>query len=305
MTKTEMTDEAVSAGVMSSTAPSSFHLVTVGADVDERQRTEKLIPVLAPLSSIEIESLEELPELGDDAQTLIRLFDSSSTSVLTWLKANGRVASEVAILGVADAILAKPGEPLRVVGVLPQAFVAAIASTKQTYEQTGAAILIGACDDTRAIAAGVARLGFTRIQFVDSDDKKSEQMVQLLRKRIFGVKFEAVSRASVTQLPNEASLAINLMRESEASLLEDISYLNFLKVGGLWIDWTHATERLGYSEEIANAGATIFRPETIRAWREILLVEQVLGLDKRPDSLVSSILSVARLSALDSKTDPS
>ena len=276
-------------------------IVTVGASEAELKRTQSLISVVQPKSHQEISSLEQLAPILDarstEHPTLIRLFEDSHSKVLSWLGAGGRVSSEVAILGYADAIYCEPSEPPRVVGVFADAFVAALSSMKIACDTLSAALLIGACDETRAAAVGLARLGYKRIQVVDSDDEKTAKLIQILQRRVFGVKFEAVSRASLTQLPNESSLAFNLMGESERALLEDASYLNFLQKAGIWIDWTGATRALGYDEEIVDGGARVVEAARIRAWREVFLLS-LLGSEgaspgQKPEQIADRLMAQA------------
>lgn len=251
-------------------------IVTVGASEAELKRTAHLVSTVAPKANREISSLDELKAILDSRSTehptLIRLFEESHSKVLSWLGAGGRVSSEAAILGFADAIYCEPSEPPRVVAVFPDAMVAALSSMKIACDTLSSALLIGSCDETRAAAAALARLGFKRVQIVGSDDEKTKTLIQILQRRIFGVKFEAISRASLTQLPSESSLAFNLMSTQDEALLEDVSYLNFLQPSGLWIDWTNATSALGLDEEIIDSGARVFDANRVRAWREVMLL---------------------------------
>lgn len=276
------------------------HIITVEANEAESARTSKLVELLKPLSARTFESLEALGSLANegtiaaDAVTLIRLAGRAHTDVMAWLGARGRVSTEAAILGFADAIIAEPGQPPRATGVLAQAFISAIASSKQTYDMDGSGMIVGVTDETRAMAASLSRMGLKRIRIVDSDDRKTEQMVQLLRKRLFGVDIQAISRTSLTQVPSEASVAVNLVPSEDQVLLEDVSYLNFLKKGGVWIDWTDGITKLGYGDEVANAGAHIFNADLIRAWREALLLSVMPKVDEWTGQKPETLAPIAR-----------
>ena len=285
-----------------------IHIVTVDPDVDERRRTGILMDILKPASSRIVDSLDEIgavSALATDESTLVRLSGRAQTQVLAWLGSKGRVGTEAAILGFADGILVEPAQPPRATGVLASAFFSAIASSKQVYDASAASLIIGACDETRAMAASLARLGFKRLLIVDIDDKKTEQMVQILRKRLFGIDIQAISRASLTQVPNESSMAINLVSEKEEALLEDVSYLNFLKKSGVWIDWTGGVATLGYGDDITNAGAQVFSADLIRAWREIYLLSLTGPKPEELGELAREIHKAWVASTAASKSDPS
>lgn len=278
------------------------HLRSVDASVSDEAQSAKLATVLAPLSNKFVASLEELGEVPGDAPTVVRLFGRSNTQVMTWFGSNGRVASDAAVLGFCDGIIYERGAtsaPARAISVTPAAFVSAFAAAKPHCDTSAAAIILGACDEARVIAAGLSRLGFKRLLITDPDDKKTDHLVQVIRRRLFGIDVRAVSRATLTQVPNECSIAVNLVGESEDLFLEDVSYLNFLQKRGIWIDWTGATIAKGHSDEISSAGAQIILPDLIRAWRDVMLLEAVPGLlaatGRRPEDIAIELL----------KTDPS
>lgn len=280
-----------------SIGPSAFHLITVGADAPETTRTEKIAELFQPISAEFCASLDEMKgaEFPQDAVTIVRLFGRANTQALTWLGSNGRVATEVAILGFADAVLVEPGQPPRAIGCTPQAFLSALAHSKIRYDLNGAALLLGATDETKVMAACLSRLGFKRIKIVDGDDRKTDQIVQYLRRRLLGIDIETVPRRTLTQVPNEAAIAVSLIETSDTGMLEDISYLNFLKKNGIWIDWKQATLELGLESEIKDAGAFIFEPASIRAWREALLFtslpKTLATPGQKPEFIASQILN--------------
>jgi hypothetical protein len=272
-------------------------MISVGADEAELHRTQILIDTFKPISSRVCAELAELDgaHYPSDGATIVRLFGRANTQALIWLGAKGRVATEAAIIGFADAILIESGQPARAMAILPQAFISGIAGKKLAYDLSAAVFLVGALDETKAIAASVSRMGFKRIMIVDSDDRKAEQIVQYLRRRLLGIEIEAVPRRSLTQVPNYAAIAINLVDKSQTGLLEDISYLNFLKKNGVWIDWTNATGALGLDHEIRDAGATSFDAIAIRAWRDAWILNSVPGLldaaGQKPEFIASALIA--------------
>lgn len=262
--------------------PLLAQVLSVGGDAVDRERTTALIKTLNPLASKEVESLDAATcLLNDDFETLgfkrsspvlIRLLGSAQTEVLRWLGPKGRVATDSAVLGVAEGVLCAPGEAPRAITALPAAFVAAFAVRRLHFDATGSAILIGVTDEIRLMAAGLARLGFKKIIVVDSDDGKAIEMAQLLKRRLLNIEISPLSHTLLTQAPNDSSMAVNLAGTGDSALIEDTSYLNFLKKNGVWIDWSSATTELGHSEEIRSSAAQVVPSELVRAWREVGLV---------------------------------
>lgn len=269
----------------------SKKLISIGADDREKQLHKAMSLALGLLISSQREAetsealyFEKLSEFKSDEhpKSLVRLFGDSGREALTWLGATGRASSETAVIGYADAIILNQTEPPRAVSSLPQGMLAALAKEKVKFDITGAGLIVGVSEHTRAMAAALARLGLKRIMLIDSNDKASEKMALLLSKRLVGTQIESLSRSRLTQIPSEASIAVNLTYAFddsilEESILEDVSYLNFLRSSGVWIDWTGATIERGFADEIANAGAMVFEPDHIRLWRDAFLLELVTG----------------------------
>ncbi len=267
-------------------------LISIGADDIEKSIHARMAKVLKnPTEGAEIH-FAKLSDLNtqDHPLALVRLFGDAGREALTWLGSSGRASSEAAVIGYADGLILNPSEPSRAVSVMPQAMLSAFAKEKVKYDINGAGLIVGVGDLTRSIAAALARLGLKRIMLVDSDDSAAEKMATALGRRLIGTQFEPLSRSRLTQIPSEASIAVNLTYAFddsilEESILEDVSYLNFLRQGGVWIDWTAATVERGFADEIANAGATVFEPDLVRRWRDAYLLALVTGR-KAEDCLV-------------------
>ncbi|MDZ4082042.1 MAG: hypothetical protein U1E10_03830 [Bdellovibrionales bacterium] len=268
------------------TKPSKRTLISIGADEREKEFHAYLARALTSgESQSEPEThLSKMSDLKaeDHASALVRLFGEAGREALTWLGSQGRASSETAVIGFADALLLDRNEPPRAVSVLPQAMLSALAKEKVKFDMNGAGLIVGVNDLTRSMAASLTRLGLKRVMLIDADDKASEKMATALSRRLIGIQFEALSRSRLTQIPSEASIAVNLTYAFddsilEESILEDVSYLNFLRDGGVWIDWTGATIERGFSEEIANAGAMVFDPDHVRRWRDANLLALVTG----------------------------
>lgn len=256
-------------------------LISVGADEREKIFHTQMAHALDSSADIHFSRLSDL-NTSDHAFALVRLFGEAGREALTWLGSQGRASSETAVIGYADGILIDQTEPPRAVSVLPQAMLTALAKQKVRFDMNGSGLIVGVGDLTRSMAAAIARLGLKRIMLVDADDNASEKMATALSRRLIGVQFEALSRSRLTQIPAEAALAINLTYSFddsilEESILEDVSYLNFLRAGGIWIDWTGATIERGFSDEIANAGVTVVDPDQVRRWRDANLLSLATG----------------------------
>lgn len=97
--------------------------------------------------------------------------------------------------------------------------------------------IMGATWQTRVIVAALTRAGFNKISLSDIDDTRGQKMVKELERLNFGSTFQYVQRSMVTQLPGTSSIAINVLSLVEfPEIVSDLSYLNFLRPDGIWIE---------------------------------------------------------------------
>ncbi len=97
--------------------------------------------------------------------------------------------------------------------------------------------IMGATWESRVIVAALTRAGFNKIHLSDVDDVRGQAMVKELERLNFGSTFQYVQRSMVTQLPGTSSIAINVLSLVEfPNLIADLSYLNFLRPDGIWIE---------------------------------------------------------------------
>lgn len=241
-------------------------VILVGADDPQATVVQSTLGSRVELSRVAtLEEISIAPLIEANEPSMIRFFGRAQSQALTWLGPTTRVPTEVAIMSVADGVMfGAHREPPRAFVCMPDVFCERLVLEKVVLDRSGSGIVILASSaehEDRAVAIEVAsafsRLGLKRILIVDIDDARAQSLATMLKRRLLGVEIEAVSRSLLTQLPSEASIAVSLVGRDHRDLLEDVSYLNFLKQNGIWIDWLEATRDLGLAEEIKDAGATV------------------------------------------------
>lgn len=102
----------------------------------------------------------------------------------------------------------------------------------------GAGVFVmGGSWEARVIVAAVTRAGFNKVLLSDVDEPRGLQMIKELQRLNFNVKFEFVQRQMVTQLPGTCAVAVNVLSLVEyPDLVADLSYLNFLRPDGVWME---------------------------------------------------------------------
>ncbi len=118
--------------------------------------------------------------------------------------------------------------------------------------------IMGATWRTRVIVAALTRAGFNKVVISDVDEKRGQSLVRELRKLNFGSKFDFVQRSMVTQLPGISSIAINVLSLVEyPELVADLSYLNFLRPDGIWIETEPYAEESPLTVEAVSLGTQV------------------------------------------------
>lgn len=225
-----------------------------------------------------VESLEELKAmLSANREELIvgRLFGDQQRSFA--LKAPGwiQVSAEASRVGIVDFFFSPPGSIECFADLaLIEAFVEDLAKAEQGIDAEGRALIIGSDLEALGFCAAVSRLGIKRILLAADSDQGATQIAQIASKALFGSQFEAIPRAQLTQLPADCALAVCLLRTSSPDLIGDVSYVNFLSSGGVWLDWTGATEELGFGQDILSAGVRALNQLDIRRLRSRIIARR-------------------------------
>jgi hypothetical protein len=147
------------------------------------------------------------------------------------------------------------------VHVLPEALLATLAthglvkSRQQDWrvDPSGSGLLIGAHPDFRGLAMSIAKFGIQRVYFADTEMRGAERGAEDLKARLLGVEVEAIDRNQLTQLPAECSIAICCVDPQNPTMVEDLSYLNFLTAGSIWVDWTYAARGIKPDQKMIEA----------------------------------------------------
>ena len=114
--------------------------------------------------------------------------------------------------------------------------------------------VIGANHMGRVAVAVMARLGYSRVSLVDEDADKLAREVEFLRRYLFGVQIEAVPAHTLTVQDRPGSLMLNTVAmQDDSAVLGDLSYFNFMKTGGVVVDFSECASYNRLLEEAERA----------------------------------------------------
>jgi hypothetical protein len=121
------------------------------------------------------------------------------------------------------------------------------------------------------------QFGFRRICLVCSDEVTRDKVAQELLRQYFQVEITGIPENELTLQPNNGSLLVNTQMHSEnETLLEDLSYLNFLKAEGLVIDFDASSQEHNLLNEALNIGDKVVHPFELFGARDAFFFAEVL-----------------------------
>jgi hypothetical protein len=121
--------------------------------------------------------------------------------------------------------------------LLEEGLLRAIIRSKLEINIHSKAMIIGTGTSAKAAILPLIKLGFNKFSFTETDTDTGYAFVQNMRQRIFNVEFDFIERRDISLLPGSYSMVVNTTPDmKENVLLDDLSFFNYLKAGGVAID---------------------------------------------------------------------
>lgn len=122
----------------------------------------------------------------------------------------------------------------------------------------GGVFIMGATWEARVLISALTRAGFQKFIVSDVEEGRAQKLVKDLERIHFGVSFQYVQKELVTQLPGTSSIAVNILSLVEhPGLVADLSYLNFLRPDGVWIETHPYPEHSPLTTEAISLGVQV------------------------------------------------
>jgi hypothetical protein len=241
---------------------------------------------------------------GKLGQQILRSMSMSASGHLDalWLQADrqGKVGRWLAGLALPEALL----------GAVATHGLLRTGQKDWRVDSRDSGLVIGAHPDFRGLAMAITKFGIRRIYLADAELRSAERAVEDLKPRLLGVEVEAIDRNQLTQLPAECSIAICCVDPTHATMLEDVSYLNFLTSGSVWLDWTYAGRGIKtdsnaaagaasenvFDVEIQAVGAQALPAAHVATIADYILLTQMYGVPRSSTfvrEIVNSVIELA------------
>lgn len=141
----------------------------------------------------------------------------------------------------------------------------------------GVAYVTG-CGAWASFAAVTAiQMGFRRICVVCSESEQRQAMIEKLKRHYFQIDFIGIADNELTLQPNNGTLLFNTQPHAENEmLLEDLTYLNFLKAEGLVVDFDLISAEQNLLREAVHIGEKVIHPIELFCTRDGFLLASLL-----------------------------
>lgn len=184
---------------------------------------------------------------------------------------------EVIDASAADSFLLQEGRWLPRI-FMRQALKTLIVQKASDLSSQGVAYVTG-CGSWASFAAVMAiQMGFRRICLVCSDEKRRDAVIEKLKRHYFQVDFIGIVDNELTLQPNNGTLLLNTQPHAENEmLLEDLTYLNFLRAEGLVVDFDLVSSEQNLLREAIHIGERVIHPIELFGMRDGFLLSFLFG----------------------------
>ena len=152
------------------------------------------------------------------------------------LEVTNEIPRQVSQLRGADALVRENGKWVAR-NFFHDAIVELMAQNVKSLDFTGDVLIVGSGGEARAAAFALSQVGFKQMTIAGGDDFEVAAVINHLRRHCFGVNFSDAKTSQLTQMAATSSVAVNTLSTTGTHpLLTELSYFNFLKPDGVWVE---------------------------------------------------------------------
>ncbi len=171
---------------------------------------------------------------------------------------------------------------------LREAICRQISSWDKLLDLTADVFIVGTGASARASISALFKAGFRRFRVTGRSQESYQKMVDDMVKHHFDIFFEFVPREKIVLMTGQHSIVVNASPLGENNeLLNELSYLNFLKRDGVVWDLalsSHATPLLQEAEDV---GLMTVDGRTTAGWVDVIWLEWAFGYKGQPEEYVN------------------
>ena len=236
----------------------------------------------------DVEKLENLAGLGEFDH--VRISSRVAPQVVRHLKVQ---SSWTTLLGVVDGMNQTPYGwwPLC---ALYESFGELLVELGQNLDKRGSVLVAGAGGAARVAIAAFFKSGFQNFLVTNFAEDEAQKLIREVKARFFGLTIQWVPMERIVLLPGESSVICNCTPSLEENpLLEELSYLNFLKRPGFLFDLSRSLRPSILMQESRDAGVQAISGLELAARTDVLWAkwgfQNILNLDTYRERLQATL----------------
>ena len=188
-------------------------------------------------------------------------------------------SSWITVLGVIDGMVRQEKNwwPLC---ALYEVFSTILIELGQEVDARGSVMVAGAGGAARAAVAAFFKAGFRRFSVVNMREAEAKKLIRDVERRFFGLKISFVPIDRIVLLPGETTALVNCADPvEETQLLNELSYLNFLRRPGFIFDLQTRKPSRSPLTNAADSGITTISGADIAARTDVLWAKWAFQID--------------------------
>lgn len=204
--------------------------------LQERRKFWASLPETKSITWVEMPSegslLEKVKSLESQVQAFI--VDQHFSDIL--LKEYPRISTEALKVGRFDSLFNDKGKWWPFL-LCRESLQTLISERDPLLDTHSIGYIIGANTLARVAFDALSQFGFNRIKIVEVEENEAESMLAFVNTKYFGIQTQVLKSSDLTHEPNNGSALINCASvQTSADVLEELSFLNFMKKTALVVD---------------------------------------------------------------------
>ena len=154
-------------------------------------------------------------------------------------------------------------------------------------------LVVGAGAIARAGIAALVKMGFRKFSIANVDRSQVDALVTELSRSYFGVQFDFIPQEDLVMLTGDYGVAINTTPAIDKNLLlKELYYFNFLKIGGVVVDFMVEPRNSLLIQEARSVGAHTIEGYEIASWADAVWSKWCFGKSILRDSYNEKLCNV-------------
>lgn len=159
-----------------------------------------------------------------------------------------------------------------------------LAGIGEKLDLNSSALIVGSGAAARVACASLAKIGFSSFGISDQSPEKVQKFIEDLSHIHLGVSFKVILKEELILLPGNYGVLINTTPfEPGNEMLEELYYFNFLKPGGVAIDFIITPIETPLLKEAEGIGALTVKGYQLSAYADVIWAKWFCGVDLDPE----------------------